>query len=172
MRWSPRSASNGTYIHLSFFQLKSHPLLTNVFDVSLCLCEAQASKIDKANKKSRCTCTYHDTLCYKQIKCKVPSNIINIIFSTKFSTSSSRFQNIQILSSRFILPSSPGYLKLKNEDPPDTENRSLELSQPKSKIEFTHNFSRIHPAVLQGGTRASLAKYFKENAVLKGQPPG
>lgn len=94
-------------------------------------------------------------------------NILFLVFNIVF-----QILNIQIISSRFILPFFPSYVKLTNEDPSDTGNRSPVLSQPKSKIEFTHNFSRIHPVVLHGGTRVSLAKYFEENAVLKGQPPG
>lgn len=73
----------------------------------------------------------HNTLRYRVIKSKAPSNIINIIFSCWFSTLSSGFQNIQILAFGFTFPSFSGYLKLKNEDLSDTENRSLVLSQPK-----------------------------------------
>lgn len=145
----------------------THYSLTS--DISSGPCEARASKIYKPNKKSRGTCTYHDTQRYQQVKCKVPSNITNAI-SSKLSTSSSRFQ---IFKSYLLGLSSlpfPATSKLKNEDPSDTENRSLVLSQPKSKTQFTHNFSRIHPVVLQGGMRVSLAKYLKENAVLIGQP--
>lgn len=124
--WNPLSACSGIYMHLLFFQLRSHQAFTKVSGISLCLCKARASASYKANRRIS---VYLHLPCYSALQAdgEQGSHKYYQTLSSWFSVSSSRSQRVKyyllgLPSHPF--PRFPATSQLKNEDDSNIKNRS------------------------------------------------
>lgn len=157
------------FTRIFYFSNWGHTKHSLKSQASLCLCKARASASYKANRKIS---VYLHLPCYSVLQAdgEQGSHKYYQTLSSWFSVSSSRSQRVKyyllgLPSHPF--PRFPATSQLKNEDDSNIKNRSH-----KNWIWIYPQVFKNTSAVLQGGTRGTGVKYFKENVVWKGQPPG